>query len=570
MNLDTFTLAALTDQFLDVLAGGRVQDTLDVDEYGVGLEIYGAHKRRYLYLSADNSTPRLHLLDEKLRRGLNRPTQIGLMLRRYVETGIVTHISQPPWERVMQIDVRGPEGDVSLVIEPIERRSNLLLLQNGTILDCVRRVGPDENRYRVSLPAQSYVPPPPIMGKRHPAEVTAEVLAALLAAETDPKRKAHQTLTAHILGVSPLLAKELIYRANGDSNAKPAAVDVVRLARAFTDLLPPLLAREWQAGIAETDGRVSAFSVYPLTSVGGWRAVADVSTALTAYYGAPIGEEAYTAAKVPLQECIDDAMGRLRGKLASLQSGLTDDSAREVLRQSGELILAYQYTLAKDQTSLTAQYDPDQPPLTIALNPTLTALENAQTYFERYQKAKRALEDVPRLIAETEAQAAYLAQLATDLQLAANRPEIDEVQQHLQSGGYWRGKTLPRSNITSGPLRLVSRDGFVLWVGRNSRQNDLVTFGKGGKLDLWLHARGVAGAHVLIRFDGRPIPEALIEQAAALAAHYSAARGEAKVIVDVTQVRYVSKIRGGGPGMVTYRNETTRTVAPRDKDVLAE
>ena len=196
----------------------------------------------------------------------------------------------------------------------------------------------------------------------------------------------------------------------------------------------------------------------------------------------------------------------------------------------------------------------------------MTALENAQRYFTQYDKAKRALDDVPGLIAETRTEIAYLDQLRMDLELAANWPEIDEVQQVLQHKGYWRGKRAGRmGGGKSGPLKVTTPEGYVVWVGRNSRQNEQVTFDKGGGVDLWLHARDVPGAHVVIKFDGRPIPESVIERAAGIAAYYSALRSEGKVIVDVTECRYVKKIKGAGPGMVTYRNETTRTVAPRNE-----
>jgi predicted ribosome quality control (RQC) complex YloA/Tae2 family protein len=102
-----------------------------------------------------------------------------------------------------------------------------------------------------------------------------------------------------------------------------------------------------------------------------------------------------------------------------------------------------------------------------------------------------------------------------------------------------------------------------VWVGRNSRQNENVTFDKAGPADWWLHARGVPGAHVVIKADGRTVPDGVFEQAAGLAAAYSAARGEARVVVDVTLRKYVKRIAGGGLGMVTYRNETTRTVKPQ-------
>lgn len=570
MYLDAFTLSALVDEFLDVLVGGRVQDVLDVDATGLGLEIYSRQQRRYLYLSADSQRPRVHLVADKLRRGVTKPLQLGLLFRRYVEGGIITHVSQPPWERIIMLEVQGPEGDVSIIVEPMERRSNLLLVQNGIILDCMRRVGPEENRYRLSLPQHEYKLPPPQVGKHDPSTLTPEDLLGIFQQNEDPKRKTQQVLASRLLGVSPLLAKEIVFRAGSDVNQKAVDADPDRLFESIRVVIQPLALRQWQPGIAENENGVEAYSVYPLESLPGWHPLPSLSEAMAAYYGAPVGEEAYTAAKVPVRDEVREAQAKLRAKLASLEKSLTDKAEREYLRQSGELILAYQYTLKPKQTEFKAQYDPDQPELTIKLDPTLTPLENAQRYFERYDKAKRALEDVPRLVKETRHELAFLEQLDTDLELAANWPEIDEVQQALQGKGYWRGKPTKRMTGSgqSAPLKVVTKDGFVIWVGRNSRQNEQVTFGKGGGQDLWLHARDVPGAHVVIKFDGRKTPDSVIEQAAALAGYYSARRSDAKVPVDVTHVMYVKKIKGAGQGMVTYRNEETLNVQPRSEDDL--
>ncbi|MBZ0275774.1 MAG: NFACT family protein, partial [Anaerolineae bacterium] len=220
MYLDVFTVSALVDEFMDTLVGGRIQDVLDVDETGLGLEIYANHRRQYLYLSADPRLPRLHLAGDKLRRGLSKPTQVGLLFRRYVEGGLVAHVSQPPWERILQLDVEGPEGEVAVIVEPMERRSNILLVQAGVILDCMRRVGPEENRYRLSLPAHDYKLPPPQTGKLDPFSLTLDDLVALCEQNEDPKAKTRQVLASRLLGVSPLLAKEVVFRAGGDENQK--------------------------------------------------------------------------------------------------------------------------------------------------------------------------------------------------------------------------------------------------------------------------------------------------------------------------------------------------------------
>lgn len=562
MYLDSFTLAALVDELLDTIAGGRIQDVIDVDETGIGLEIYGNHRRHYLYLSANNNHPRVHLMPDKLRRGLPKPTQMGLLMRRFVEGGTVAHISQPEWERIVTLDVEGAEGDIQIVVEPMERRANLLLLKDGIIQDCMRRVPSQVNRYRTLLPNQPYQLPPPQTSKISPFTVSATELTAFFA-EAEPKAKAQQALTGRLLGVSPLLAREALHAAGYSADARADQVDAGRIFLALQSLIEALKRREWKPGVAENPPRERAFSVYPLSTIPNWRPVESVSAALAWYYDAPVGIDAYDAAKQPVRDAIAEGVAKLSAKIASLSASLKDDSEREALRQSGELILAYQYTLAPNQTELRAQYDPDAPEMVIPLDTTLTPLENAQRYFDRYNRAKRALEDVPGLLRDTQAELATVQQLATDLELASNWPEIDEVQQALQARGLWRGKPMQKiGGGKSAPLRVVTDDQFVIWIGRNSRQNEQVTFDKGSPADLWLHARGVPGAHVIIKFDGRPFPEAVIQRAAALAAYYSALQAETRAEVDVTERRHVKKMRSGGQGMVTYRNERTISVAP--------
>lgn len=557
---------------MDSVVGGKIQDAIDVDESALGLEIYAGHQRRYLYLSADNQAPRVHLVSDKLRRGLPKPTQLGLLFRRYVEGGTLLHIHQPPWERVLHFDINGPEGEVTIVIEPMERRANLILTQEGIVLDCLRRVGARDNRLRITLPGKQYAEPPPQLNKLDPFTLAVDDLKQVFSGNDDPKAKAAQTLTRRVLGMSPLLAKEVIFRAQGETDLLASAADPDAVYAAMRAIIEPMQRREWQPGVVEHSGLVEAYSVYPLTHRDGWTPVDSISAALAAYYGAPVGPEAYAAAKAPVKDAIAEARARFSAKLSALQDSMTDDSQREQLKLAGELILAYQYGLSPGQSELKADYEADKPPLAIKLNPDLTPLENAQVYFSRYNKAKRALDDVPKLIRETQNVLGHLDNLDTDLDLASNWPEIDEVQAALIAAGHWRGTVTKRlgGGGASGPLRLVTKDGIVIWVGRNSRHNELVTFSKAGSEDVWLHARGVPGAHVVIKMDGRTIPDHVVETAARLAAHYSAYRGDSKAPVDVTRVKYVRKIKGAAQGMVTYRNESTLSVPPADEKSLPD
>lgn len=566
MYFDAVTIMALVDGLDAVLVGGRVQDSIEIDPETIGLEIYANHQRHYLVLSAHQQFARVHLASEKLRRGVQKPSPLGLLLRRYVEGARIEAIRQPEWERVLILDMDGPEGVFELVVEPMERRANILLVRDGgTIVDCIRRVGPQENRMRVSLPGQPYAPPPPQKLKRDPHTLTLGLAADML--DNEPGERTRQVLTRRVLGFSPQLAKEVVFRATGAINTKAADTSARSLLSVIEEVFGAFQAGRWEPGVALDAETPVAFSAYRLTHLEGWTPRASMSEALEMYYGVMVGEGAYSAAKKPVQAMIAEATTRVQKKLESLQSSLRDDADLEHLRHSGELLLAYQYTLSPGQTILRAQYEVDGPELEIAIDPALTPLENAQRYFEKYEKAKRARAGVPKLVEATRQELDFLNQLEIDLDLASNWPEIGEVQDALQANGYWRGtKTARPGGEKSAPLKVSAGEGFVVWVGRNSRQNDAVTFDRGGPEDLWLHARGVPGAHVIIKSGGAPVPDHVIERAAAIAAYYSRARTETRALVDVTRRKYVRKIKGGRPGMVTYRNETTVEVVPAPEE----
>lgn len=567
--MDTFIISALADELNDALAGGRVQDVIDVDALGIGLEIYANRQRHYLYLSADPLHPRLHLVDTKLRRGLPKPTQLGLLLRTCIEGASVGEITQPPWERLLEIEITSGVATYQLIAELMPRRANVLLVHDGMILDCLNRVGPEQNRYRLSLPNHEYVPPPPIRAQLDPRRLTESDLRRLLASAEKPTTQTRRLLPGRILGISPLLAKEIVFRATGAIDARAVDTDSAALYAAFKAVVEPLSQRRWQPGIGSVDGVPIAFSVFPLSQMD-WQDSASVSASMQQYVGAISGIDAYQEAKKPVQAVIAEARVKLRSKIASLQKGLRDDSELQRLRQAGELILAYQYALSAGQRELRAQYNPDEPEILVTLDPDRSPLENAQNYFRRYEKAKSANEAVPALVNETRLELDFIEQLENDLETASNWLEIDDVIQILQTRGHWQG--VPRKRIggggRQGPRRIVSRDGFVIWLGRNSRQNEQVTFKTANAQDLWLHARDVPGAHLIIRNDGRRISEQLIAEAAAVAAWYSTRRNDANVQVDYTRVKYVKAIRDAGPGMVTYRNENSLFVQPHDESIL--
>lgn len=562
MYFDALTMAATADELRTQIRGGRVQKVLLPDELSIGMEIYAHGERRYLLASAHPEHARLHLAGEKLRRGVEKPTPLLLLLRKYVRGGRIAAIEQPPFERVLHIGVQHPAGNTTLIVEVMGRYSNIVLVaEEGLILDSVKRVGPEMSRYRSILPQRLYVPPPP-QSKLDPTDVT-ELRLRDLMSDASPESPIWRALVEGIAGVSPLMAREVVYRALGDAEAVISQVTKISpLLEAFQEMLIPVWEHCWQPSVVKRDEQLAAFAPYPLTQYGDWEEVKSISQAVEAYYGQVVGQDAYAAAKRRAREAIQRARERVRRKQEALERARVSQARVEELRLKGEMILAYAHRIEPGQRELAAPVQPDELPLLIELDPSLMPAENAQRYFERYKKARRAAQEIPALLRRAELELRYLDQLETDLDLAANRPEIREVEASLVEAGYIKEKRRRPKAGRSQPLAVHSQDGLLILVGRNSRQNQEVTFRRAAPHDLWLHARGVPGAHVVVKTKGREVPEATLRQAAQLAAYYSQARNATHVDVAYTERRYVRPIRGAAPGLVSYTQEKTIRVVP--------
>jgi predicted ribosome quality control (RQC) complex YloA/Tae2 family protein len=565
MYFDSLTTAAVADELREKTVGGRVQRIVQVDRLSLGLEVFSAGVRHQLLASADPQYPRLYLADFRLRRGTEGATPLLQLARRYLRGARLAQVEHPPFERLLSLGFSGPEGEVTLLLELIERRANLILMRGNQILDAARRVRPDMNRYRTVLPGQPYTPPP-AQPKLDPTDVSELALRQLLEA-AEPSRMVWRVLVAGVAGISPLFAREVVFRATGDVRTAAGACDRISpLLDALLDALIPYWEHEWQPTVVlGDDGEVIAFAPYPLTHLGQPEPLDSISLALARYYELVLGTAPYQAARAPLLEAIHAALRRTSRRREALLRQAPDRSVLEELRKKGELVLSYCSSISPGQTELQAHYDIDGPPLVVALDPKLPPVANAQAYFREYEKGKRAAADVPRRLATADLEIDYLTQLGADLELAESWPEIDEVREALSAAGFLTGPPPARpTDRATGPLRLVSDEGLTILVGRNSRQNEEVTFRRAAPNDLWLHARGVPGGHVVVRSGGRPVGEKTLHQAAGLAAWYSAARGDANVPVDVVPRKQVRRVAGGKarPGMVTYVGEETMQVRP--------
>lgn len=562
MYYDALTTAAVADELRSTLTGGRLQEIVHVDELTLGFEIYAQQRRQYLVASADARQARVHLTETKVRRGVEAPVPLLMLLRKHARGGLISGVRQPLFERILHLDISGPLKSVTLTVEAMGRHANIILVDDdGQVLDSIKRISARLSRVRPMLPGTQYAPPP-AQDKLDPANVTEHALCEMIDASR-AGQPVWRALVSGIRGMSPLLAREIVYRSAGTIEERCGDIShMIPLLDAYHALMEHAWDHRWEPCVALEEGEVSVYAPYRLTHYGDWEPTETISRAIDRYEQAVQSADAYAPARERVRGLLEEARERVRSRLEALKRQLIPQEELDRLRLSGEMILGYAHTVQRGQTELEAEVDPEGPPMRIALDPDKSAVENAQAYFERYEKAKSATAEIPPLVRKARYELAYLDQLETDLDLASNRPEIDEVRSALIEAGY-----APRKRHTQmqrgQPLRLTSSDGLTIVVGRSARQNHEATFRQATPGDLWLHAVDVPGAHVIVQSGGREVPQATLERAAELAAYYSAARGEGRVLVAYTERRYVRPIRGAGPGMVTYRNEETIAVTAR-------
>jgi predicted ribosome quality control (RQC) complex YloA/Tae2 family protein len=554
MQVDFLTCACLRDQF-DSLLGARVQHVLLPDDRSVALELY-AGQRVHLLASAQSEAPRILLCPEKPRRGIETETPLLLLLRKWVRGARLVDVKQPPWERILILEFSGQVGECQLVVELMGRYSNIVLVGlDGLVLEPMKHVGPRMTDYRTTLPGQPYRLPPLPRDRVSPLGLTEAAWTSRLA-RAPLDEPLQRWLTGQLLGVSRGVGREIAARATGDPEAVVPAATPRALVQAVEELFAPLEDGWWAPHVAlDEDGKVMAFTPYQPQQFPSAVPVSDINQAIWRYYEARGLADPYAAARQAVQRLINETIARMDKKLAQLRSAVVDEAAVDGLRVAGELLLTYQHQVAVGAQEVTLP-DYAARPRRITVDSKLTAVENAQAYFRRYDKARRAAQRVPKLIEDMQSERAYLEQLDADLVLAESRPEIDAVRDALAAAG-WAPKGSKKAGQIGEPRRF-ELDGFAIYVGRNAPQNEQVTFGRAGPEDLWLHVRGVPGAHVVIKRSRQVVPDEVVQRAAQLAAYYSRARNiDSRVAVDVTERRFVRRLRGKYPGMVTYRNEQT-------------
>ncbi|MBR7112537.1 MAG: NFACT family protein [Clostridia bacterium] len=583
MAFDAGFLAAVAAELRALALGAAVEKIYQPERDAVVLQMRSREGGKRLLLNAGSANPRVGFTEIPMENPQN-PPQFCMLLRKRLSGARLSRVFQEGFERVlvMEFDTRDEMGfptKCRLVAEMMGKYSNLIFTDGeGKILAVLRPVDFTTSALRQVLPGMRYELPPP-QNKLNPLSVTKEEFFAMLPAGGE--RPADKWITATFLGISATVAREIVFRATGNTDTLLSDADAEALFDAFSAVFGDVLAEKFSPClIVDENGLLREYAFLPLLQYGTMRKIESPSGLLDTWFGTRDREARIKQRANDVLRLLTNARARISHKLELQKRELAECERGEEYKRMGDLIVANCYQLQKGATRATLtdyedyREDGTFGTVEVELDARLTPTANAQRYFKKYTKSKNAKVELSKQIELGKSELAYLATVDAALATAETPTDLLEIREELAKSGYAsRVKTVERKGRgTPAPAFAEYRTsgGYRVLCGKNNLQNEYITHKVATKNDFWFHAKNKPGSHVVMLLEGKDEPPAAdFTEAASIAAIFSEAQGAPQTEVDYTTVRNLKKTPGAKPGYVIYHMNWSAVVSP-DKEEIAK
>ena len=587
MALDGLVIHSLVDELSTKLVGGKVDKVHQPEDDEIVLYIRNNKENYKLVLSCSSSNPRVYIANDYKKENPKKAPMLCMLFRKYIQSGNIVGISQVGFERIIKISVNSldelkEKSTKDIYIEIMGRHSNIILTHSldNKIIDSAKRIPTSISRVRQILPGITYELPP-AKSKLNPLHnISNSDFIDSLKSYEGPIFKG---IYSKFLGISPIISKEICYRAN--VNEKTAISDLSNsklnsLYNEFNNLFKDIRNNNYSPCIVvnEKVDRVVDFSCISLNLYNEFKFIIkdSMSTILEDYYKTKDIKDRIHQRASDLKKSISIKLERLYHKQEKQEEELKEAENADIYKVKGELLTAYIYMIQKGMESIEVQnfYDPNYENISISLKKNLTPSENSQRYFKKYNKLKTAKKEITSQMSVNKEEIDYLENILLNIENCENLAELQDIKDELISLGYSKtsGKLKSKKEIaklTTSPHEFMSSEGVKILVGKNNKQNDHLTLRIADPDDIWMHTKNIPGSHVIIKCAGKEVSEQTIYEGAMLAAYFSKSKMSAQVPVDYTKKKHVKKPSGSKPGMVIYETNSTMYVTPTEEMVAS-
>ena len=577
MAFDGVTVAAIVSELNNKLTDGRIAKVAQPEKDELMLTIKTPNGQNRLVLSANPTLPLVYLTDENKISPATAPS-FTMLLRKHIQGGRICSITQPDFERIIVIEVEHLDemGDLCrkrLITELMGKYSNIILVdEKDMILDSIRHVNAMTSSVREVLPGLSYFIPKQ-EGRMDPSKVDVTEFADIMTHMSD-QGEPSKIIASRFTGISSMMAHEICEAAAVSSANVSAGPSIGTLWKAFADTMDRVKRGDFDPQILYENGEPKDYCAIPAVTYApeNIRRYDSISELLKTFYSEKERISRSKQKTSDLRTVVKTILERDVKKYDLQLKQLKDTEKMDKYKVYGELLHTYGYEVNQGDTSVTVENYYTGEPLTIPLDETLSAMDNAARYFDKYNKLKRTKEALTELTVSVKAEIDHLESILSALDFASKEEDLNEIKQELIESGYVRGRGVrtggkgkgEKLRFKSRPMHYVSHDGFHMYVGKNNYQNDELTFKVANGGDWWFHAKGMPGSHVIVKTEGAELPDRTFEEAARLAAHYSKGAAAGKVEIDYLKRKDVKKPNGAKPGYVIYYTNYSMTI---DSDI---
>ena len=579
MAFDGLMMAAVTAQLKGTIEGGAVSKLAMPEKDELLLTIRNNSNNYRLLISAGASLPLIYLTDENRQSPLTAPA-FCMLLRKYLGGARIINVRQEGLERIIIIDFEHLDdlGDLSvkhLIFEMMGKHSNIIFTNaSDTIIDSIKRVPSSVSSIREVLPGRLYAFPTELE-KSQPFDADIDSFTKICISE---ETEIYKIIYKNYAGISPASALELCFRSGIDGEAigkELSQSEISRLFACLKDMTTDVRSGSFKPEMVlrhklPVDFSAVHMSMYENTD---YEIISydSVSKLLEAFYSS---REIYSRIRqksADLRKIVTNLLERSVKKYDLQHKQLLDCEGKDKYKVYGDLLNTYGYSLQGGENSFSCEnYYDDNHIIAIPLDSHKTASENAKKYYDRYAKLRRTEHALNDEIVKTENDIEHLSGILQSIDTSASESDLAQIRQELIDFGYIKRtnrNNLASKPVKSQPLHIVSSDGFDIYIGKNNYQNEEVTFKIADSNDMWFHAKGVPGSHVVVKCNGKPneLPDRVYEEAASLAAFYSKNSGNDKVEVDYTLRKNLKRTSGGAPGFVIYHTNYSVMATPRAK-----
>ncbi len=583
MPFDGLTIKALAHELHNDLVGGRIDKIYQPEKDEISIAIRPPKTANVkLLISANARWARMHINSQKTVNP-STPPSFCMLLRKYLEGGKIIKIEQVEFERIIHIYIEALDDfrewkPKLLICEFMGKHSNIILVNPETnlIIDAIKKYGSDVSTYREVLPGKEYVFPP----SQEKLNILASTFEDFVQYIWRQENCNISTAVFRVLsGVSPFSAEQICNLTNINPETpvdECGEFELVTIYNFINNLIKSIENSEYKGNIIYQKNSPLEFAPYSLQYIPHTKikALPGINNTCDIFYADKLSLVRLDSLKMSLSRKIKEFLDKAYKKQFHLESDQTKAVDNDNYRVLGEIITANAYNLKKGDLEVELDNFYTGETIKIKLDPRYTPIQNAQRFFKIYNKSRSALIHLEKLLAKNQLEIDYLESVIVAIKDAHNPEEIEEIIEELEKEGYAKSKTnRKKSGVTrSSPRYFISSDGLEILVGKNNRQNDLLTLKEASKNDLWLHTKDIPGTHVIVKIPDKietihDLPDKTLEEAAGLAAYYSKAQASDKVPVDYTFRVNVRKPNGAKPGMVIYEDYWTIMANPQADNI---